>query len=428
MDMYARIIVLLWISLVDGFRTHGKSICPQTFVCICISSRKYDPYGPEEALVDCSSMSLITVPPFRDFEGIVIKEILFNNNKIKHINARAFAGLNISLISFSNNPLSHIAPNSFEGIHGLTTLMFGGCSLSDFPNIFRYTPEIVDLSIDRNNITYISPGTFQPLKKLHFLDLSRNPVLFHDHIFGGLEESLRDLKLNGMGLKYIPVNAIKRLKHIDNLELQDNLFTKLTKDTFNGLPKNRFTHYIFDRNGIRHIDPDAFRDHPTPIYLDLHGNKLKRLDFIEEPCHFQSSVIHLHGNPIHCDCRIYNLTKYQQITLHGDCATPTKYRKLPIAHEPELHGKHGSRRSFASFAAAECGDPHPEERIRCPCHHEEPIELLDEHDKQHMHQMSCNNYVLVEANEQSLNRAGNNYVFSMAAVLVLLASMLATTS
>jgi hypothetical protein len=419
-------MVLVTLALIGAVQAYRR--CHPKVPCRCINSRHYDPEAEDAMIIDCSRRGLMSIPIFPGMVNIKIDRIVLSGNRIHEVLGRQFVGLNVSEIYLDSNPITKVEVDAFQGVEGLKTLVFSGCNMTHIPRVFEYTPDLIDLSLARNHIRNITPGFFKHLTKLHFLDLSRNPLEFHAEMFLGLEATLKDLKLNGVGLTEIPTAALARLRILDNLELQDNGFRGLYNHTFVGLPRNRFTHYIFDNNYIRYIAPDAFNGHPMPIYLDLHENKIKKLDFLRDPCFFGSSIIHLHGNPIHCDCSVYNLTKHRQLKLHGDCMTPRKWRRLPLMEEPEVHTSHDSVHTFTTVASETCGDEDPYKKYDCPCEERhERVHVHDEsfesHDPHHGHEMSCATYNIAEP---SLERSGPASKLSLSRMTLLVALVVYT--
>lgn len=128
--------------------------------------------------------------------------------------------------------------------------------------------EIKYMSLSRNVIRELPPGSFQMFKNLRFLDLSGNSLAhINADIFSGLETSLRELRVSHnriTGIGSVPL-TLKKLKVLD---LSDNDIVDVPRNAFIGL-ENLL--YLNMSHNIHLV--------PFPVTILSTLTKLKTIDF-----------------------------------------------------------------------------------------------------------------------------------------------------
>ncbi|NWI92280.1 NYX protein, partial [Pitta sordida] len=140
-------------------------------------------------------------------------------------------------------------------------------------NTFRNLTFLHSLSLDGNNLTFVTPGTFHALNKLRELHLSRNSRLtyLHANTFRGLLNlisldlshcnifeihpllfshlpSLERLDLASNNMRYVPQafqnlsSLTRHLLNLRNLYLNNNKISSISDSAFSYLNKLHFLH------------------------------------------------------------------------------------------------------------------------------------------------------------------------------------------
>lgn len=225
-----------------------------------------------------------------------VSSITLANSTLKVIHVNAFYGLHhLTQLNLSGNHLTRLEPDTFANnthlerlslsknpletsaykeyflnIPSLQELDLSGCSLSHLlPTMFSKLTTVTYINLASNNITDLPKATFAPLLELEHLDLSSNklsqlkPDVFEDN-----------LEMVSLKMRNNPLSSLKGVR-IENLEILDLglcNFTIIDADTFSGFPDMRDLY--LDGNGIRSIDPNAFKNMTKLQNLDLSNNKL----------------------------------------------------------------------------------------------------------------------------------------------------------
>lgn len=87
--------------------------------------------------------------------------IISGKNNITEIKAGDLKGLKIENIEMFNIPLKRIDTNAFQGVKGLERLFILRSPLFEFSPKLGHLKNMVKLNLNKNNITYISKGTFE---------------------------------------------------------------------------------------------------------------------------------------------------------------------------------------------------------------------------------------------------------------------------
>ncbi|XP_037911298.1 chaoptin isoform X1 [Hermetia illucens] len=279
-------------------------------------------------VLDLSRNGITTVPPgtFRDLKSL--KYLDLSLNSLRTIEDDALEGLDSlqTLIIRDNNIL--LVPGSALGrLPRLSNLYL------DYNRVAALSSDILGsiqpddiklLSLSRNVIRELPPGSFQLFKNLESLDLSGNSLaLVTADIFMGLETSLQELKLShnkitglgnvplslgelksldlsGNNIADIPRNAFAGLENLISLNLSENyhisplpsnILTSLTKLQIIDLSKCSIKHIsgelfagledletvILSNNHIQELHDGTFADLPKIKAIDLSYNRISSI-------------------------------------------------------------------------------------------------------------------------------------------------------
>ncbi|EDW58374.1 chaoptin [Drosophila virilis] len=254
--------------------------------------------------LDLSRNSITSIPPgtFRDQSAL--KYLDLSLNSLRTIEDDALEGLESlqTLIIRDNNIL--LVPGSALGrLPQLSSLQM------DYNRVAALSAEILGsvqagdittLSLSRNVIRELPPGSFQMFSSLHTLDLSGNSlVLVNAETFAGLEGTLmqlrlaqnklsglgnaplalpelRGLDLSGNGLGELAANIFEDLENLQALNLSGNhLSPSLTPALFR--PLTRLQVIDLSQCQIRQLSGDLLAGLQDLKHIHLAGNQLQEL-------------------------------------------------------------------------------------------------------------------------------------------------------
>ncbi|EDW16908.2 protein artichoke [Drosophila mojavensis] len=296
--------------------------------------------------LDLSRNSITSIPPgtFRDQTSL--KYLDLSLNSLRTIEDDALEGLESlqTLIIRDNNIL--LVPGSALGrLPQLTSLQM------DFNRVAALSSEILGsvqasdittLSLSRNVIRELPPGSFQMFSSLHTLDLSGNSlVMINADTFAGLEGTLMQLKLGQNKLSGLGNNPLT-LPELRSLDLSSNSLTELSLNIFEDLenlqslnlsgnhlmplmpalfrPLARLQIIDLSRCSIRQFSGDLLGGLQDLKHIHLAGNQLQELQDGSFVNLWNISSIDLSENQINSirAGAFVNVMQLKRLDLHGN--------------------------------------------------------------------------------------------------------------
>ncbi|CAL8324115.1 unnamed protein product [Merluccius merluccius] len=196
-----------------------------------------------ETLVACGSTGMTRMPVISD---LGVKTLYLADNKISKIPVRALAGLpNLEWLDLSKNKLddASFSPLLFQNLTRLRRLILDGNNLTKLPAFLP--PSLVELKINDNKLSGLTPSSFKGLSKLltlelednHFHDGNVSPLTFRplrklvylrldDNRFrgvpSGLPTSLQELHLSDNKIEVVQAGILNKTVHLRVLDLSHN--------------------------------------------------------------------------------------------------------------------------------------------------------------------------------------------------------------
>ncbi|XP_052435692.1 leucine-rich repeat and fibronectin type-III domain-containing protein 5-like [Carassius gibelio] len=263
---------LLVCLLVIGMAVKAQ-ICPKRCVCQVLS--------PNLATL-CAKKGLLFVPPNIDRHTV---ELRLADNFVTSIKRKDLANMTKLVdLTLSRNTISFITPHAFADLENLRAL-----------------------HLDHNRLTRITNDTFSGMSKLHHLILNNNQLtLIHMGTFNDLL-ALEELDLSYNNLETIPWEAIQKMTSLHTLSLDHNMIEYIPEGTFSLLQKlNRLD---VTSNKLQKLPPD-------PLFQRA---QVLATSGIMNPSSFALSF---GGNPLHCNCELLWLRRLNREDDLETCATP----------------------------------------------------------------------------------------------------------
>ncbi|XP_062326138.1 leucine-rich repeat and fibronectin type-III domain-containing protein 5 [Osmerus eperlanus] len=263
---------LLLCLLVMGMAVKAQ-ICPKRCVCQILS--------PNLATL-CAKKGLLFVPPNIDRHTV---ELRLADNFITSVKRKDFGNMTRLVdLTLSRNTISFITPHAFADLENLRAL-----------------------HLNSNRLTRITNDTFSGMSKLHHLILNNNQLtLIHMGAFNDLL-ALEELDLSYNNLESVPWEAIQRMTSLHTLSLDHNMIDFIPEGTFSLLQKlNRLD---VTSNKLQKLPPD-------PLFQRA---QVLATSGIMSPTAFALSF---GGNPLHCNCELLWLRRLSREDDLETCASP----------------------------------------------------------------------------------------------------------
>ncbi|XP_076027618.1 leucine-rich repeat and fibronectin type-III domain-containing protein 5 [Genypterus blacodes] len=265
-----RFLLCLMLAVAMAVRAQ---VCPKRCVCQILS--------PNLATL-CAKKGLLFVPPNIDRHTV---ELRLADNFVTSVKRKDFANMTRLVdLTLSRNTISFITPQAFADLENLRAL-----------------------HLNSNRLTRIGNDTFSGMSKLHHLILNNNQLmLIHQGAFNDLL-ALEELDLSYNNLDSIPWDAIQKMISLHTLSLDHNMLEFIPEGTFSLLQKlNRLD---VTSNKLQKLPPD-------PLFQRA---QVLATSGIMTPTSFALSF---GGNPLHCNCELLWLRRLNREDDLETCASP----------------------------------------------------------------------------------------------------------
>ncbi|KAJ9599461.1 hypothetical protein L9F63_010076, partial [Diploptera punctata] len=329
--------------------------------------------------LELSLNKLSTLPHDVFAEMPNIKQIGLNGNIFKTLPGELFSYLShLKKIKLNNNIDLGVLPSGLlANLTDLEEIYLNGCGLASLPeDIFWGSPQIKNLSLQYNELITLPDKLFRDSSEMVFLNLGYNQLeelpdllfmnvrnlkvlnLEYNHLtnitknlFMNMGELL-ELNMGNNRLHYIDRLAFAKLPHLRKLDFSNNQLT-MQDDVFHDYSVLKECVNIEEMNLAHNNITEIFADWTVLTILrnlNLGHNNIKSLS--EKELHFISSLVtvdvtynkisairlygqvhpsiytagnsysppvkrifKLEGNPIICDCQIYQLLRYLKLKM-----------------------------------------------------------------------------------------------------------------
>ncbi|XP_042356651.1 LOW QUALITY PROTEIN: leucine-rich repeat and fibronectin type-III domain-containing protein 5 [Plectropomus leopardus] len=264
--------LLLCVMLAVAMAVRAQ-ICPKRCVCQILS--------PNLATL-CAKKGLLFVPPNIDRHTV---ELRLADNFVTSVKRKDFANMTRLVdLTLSRNTISYITPHAFADLENLRAL-----------------------HLNSNRLTRIGNDTFSGMSKLHHLILNNNQlVLIHQGAFNDLL-ALEELDLSYNNLDSIPWEAIQKMISLHTLSLDHNMLDYIPEGTFSLLQKlNRLD---VTSNKLQKLPPDPLFQRAQVLAT---SGVLTSTSF----------ALSFGGNPLHCNCELLWLRRLNREDDLETCASP----------------------------------------------------------------------------------------------------------
>ena len=299
---------------------------------------------------------LQNIPDYLFSNLTMLKTVELFECKLNTLPENIFSGcMRIENISLKHNELRELPENLFRGLTELENLNLSNNQIKFLPeSIFLSLSKLTTLDLSNNNLIKVSSTLFSALKKLESINLSNNRLIsLHKYSF----ERLSTLKRLILSHNYLTLNEndtnVSRFNNNLKLEVVDlsyNNITCISEDWL--ISKIHLRELDFSYNQIEYLNFNYLLSVSHQLVINLSNNKIKIVNFTDAEILASSqgnldaytsnaanTVVQLDGNPISCDCHIYDFVRYFDrsidpmvptlVTVKADnlfCASPASFK------------------------------------------------------------------------------------------------------
>jgi hypothetical protein len=274
-----------------------------------------------------------------------LRSLILTSNRITMLRHFDFGYLlRLDVLALDKNPIYFISPTAFVGTH-LNLLQLDHISLSKGLEQFPTEPlsNLQGLTLSHNSISSIPKLWFQHMHSLRYVKLDGNALkILPNDTFAGLEDTLRQLQLNGNGLVRVPVVNLRYLSMLEELSLAGNRIYKIYANSFNRSKLMKTLDLSY--NAIASVHHHAFHGLDNVRSVDLRFNRLYTFDdrtfYWPQPA--GRIQVWLSHNPWLCNCQIrwmkhdykWQAQRFQIVADRRDllCERPNSLKGRPIIH------------------------------------------------------------------------------------------------
>ncbi|XP_043824567.1 chondroadherin-like protein [Dromiciops gliroides] len=273
-------------------------------------------------LLDLNWNKFTSVPQFSFPNLSSLVSLHLQHCKITRLAPGALTGLDqLIYLYLSDNQISELSAAALQGVPRLRYLYLDRNYFTRVPrDILWALPRLVHLHLEQNALQHLALRDLAAGENLHWLHLSGNNI---SDIFPGSAQNLEGLYLGSNRLQAVPTAALEGLPVLRELELSGNPLGILQEGAFMPVAKS-LQHLYLNNTGLQQISPGAFAGlEPGLRSLYLEKNQLQTLPAMDD--FIQLEVINLSENPLHCDCKLFQLHRWlasQKLPGEATCEFP----------------------------------------------------------------------------------------------------------
>ncbi|KAF5284477.1 hypothetical protein FQA39_LY17012 [Lamprigera yunnana] len=291
-------------------------------------------------LYDCK---LSTLPENLFYDSVHLQNLSLNYNQLRELPETIFRGLSeLENLDLSYNRIEHLPENVFYSLTNLKALNLESNKLTSIgQKLFFNLLKMESINLQENEISFVNKYSFQRLIYLKRINLSHNR-----------------LKLTENETNVSPFNSNLNLERVN---LSYNNISCISEDWM--YSKVHLKELDFSYNQISYLHFNYLVVVSHQLVINLSHNKISTVNFSDSEMLAQAqgnldaysfngpnTVLYLDGNPIDCDCRIYDFVRYFDGSIHEmvptlvtitaddlKCSSPKNFFNFPVKKlRPEL--------------------------------------------------------------------------------------------
>ncbi|XP_069139086.1 platelet glycoprotein V-like [Argopecten irradians] len=255
-----------------------------------------------------------------------LKQLNLGHNYLKSLPNGLFYNMAaLEYLNLDSNRITALESGSLLGLQNLTYLDLSGNMISSLvPTMFRRTPRLSELDLSGENTRRFNltagglQGLEETLKKLYM----KNTPLVEAELWRAVQNlhQIHTLQLDGTGLREIPDYQFIHNRHLEELKLEQNQFSRLNERTFYGLSQSL---------KILYLQGNEFRTIGRCV--------MKQLSSLD--------TLYLGNNPLDCDCKHHFLRQWiidriaddflNEFIIESYCNTPHQYKGTALWEIPD---------------------------------------------------------------------------------------------
>lgn len=217
-----------------------------------------------EGNIEDSEELLLNGTHITDFKDDDVNYIRFNSPlTLDHVPTNIFnIFLNIEIFGLHSINLTTILSNSFYNCYKLKSLhMDGNKNLEDLPEGFaEECSNLKNIYMNGNGLKIIDENSFRGLYNLNYLMLSKNQIQTLPASIFIHTPNLEFLFLDHNQIKIFHPNIFYSTRKLQTLSVTHNFISTISSDLFRNNPL--LDHMFFDKNEINEIEPKFFGEFP----------------------------------------------------------------------------------------------------------------------------------------------------------------------
>lgn len=279
-------------------------------------------YISENAFANCSdlkeldlSSNKLTKIPEAILQLPFLKSLDLGENLLTEITNSSFQNLSqLTGLRLIDNQIGNLTAGMFSSLPSLQVLNLAKNKIQSIETeTFQKNTQLEAVRLDANFISDIN-GVFVSLKKLLWLNLSENHLVWFDYAF--IPGSLKWLDIHANFIEILGnYYKIQNELHVKTLDASHNRLVSLSAMSV----PNSVELLFINNNYISNIETDAFIEKHNLTRVDMYANEIETLDInslrvSRVPDERVLPEFYISGNPFRCDCTMKWLLLINSVT------------------------------------------------------------------------------------------------------------------